>query len=95
MFATRVDEEYYGDDDEDGGGLAHHGYYGVEHAEVGVDLVGRDGGADAEAAEQVDGANGQAAQDDGLGNVAAGFCMSLAKVQITSKPVKLKMMMDR
>ena len=30
-----------------------------------------------------------------LGMSRAGFCMSWRRVQITSKPVKLKMMMDR
>ena len=56
-------------DDLEEHGVAHHGLDCDDHAVVGIDGVGRHSGADAEAGEQVDGANGQAAQDDGLRNV--------------------------
>lgn len=66
------DQEHDADDGEQRRCFAHHGGNGENHAEVGVDLVGRDSRANAEAAEQVDGCNCQATHDDSLRNVAGG-----------------------
>ena len=66
------DQEGDADDLEDHG-VAHHGLDGKNHAVVGVDGIGRHGGADAKAGEQVDHGDGQATDDDGLGDIASGI----------------------
>ena len=60
-------------DDLEEHGIAHHGLDCDDHAVVGVDGVGRDGGADAEASEQVDDGNSHATDDDSLGDIASGI----------------------
>ena len=66
------DQEGDADDLEDHG-VAHHGLDCDDHAVVGVDGVGRHGGADAEAGEQVDDGDSHATDDDSLGNIASGI----------------------
>ena len=66
------DQEGDADDLEDHG-VAHHGLDGKNHAVVGVDGIGRHGGADTKAGEQVDHGDGQATDDDGLGDIASGI----------------------
>ena len=64
------DQEGDADDLEDHG-VAHHGLDGKDHAVVGVDGIGRHGGTDAKASEQVDHGDGQATDDDCLGDIAS------------------------
>ena len=66
------DQESDADDLEDHG-VAHHGLDCKDHAVVGVNGIGRHGSADAKASEQVDHGDGQATDDDCLGNVASGI----------------------
>ena len=61
-------EERDADDLEDHA-VAHHGQHGVDHAVVGVDLVGGNGGTNAKAAEEVDKSDRCATHDHGAGNV--------------------------
>ena len=66
------DQESDADDLKDHG-VAHHGLDCDDHAVVGIDGVGRHGGADAKACEQVDHGDGQATDDDSLGDIASGI----------------------
>ena len=66
------DQEGDADDLEDHG-VAHHGLDCDDHAVVGIDGVGRHSSADAKTSEQVDHGDGQAANDDSLGDIASGI----------------------
>ena len=65
------DQEGDADDLKDHG-IAHNSLDSVDHAVVGIDGIGRHSSADAKASEQVDHGDGQAADDDSLGDIASG-----------------------